>query len=282
METAYRLLQIDAFTSRPFAGNPAAVVPLEAGEWPEESLLQAIASENNLSETAFIRPSDRADADFDLRWFTPVVEVDLCGHATLASAHALYHHLGFTGERVAFWTRSERLEVSPRDDGTFAMDLPALAATPQPVDEALVRALGASPAETFRAIDRIAVFDNKRQVHELDPDFRALAKLSERGVIVTAPGASHDFVSRFFVPAAGINEDPVTGVAHCQLAPYWSKRLSKRRLAAHQVSKRGGEMVCEMSEAGDRVTLIGRAVTVIEGTLRLRAAEPEAAEPVLR
>jgi len=276
MESEYRLLQIDAFTSRPFAGNPAAVVPLEAGDWPDDTLLQAIAAENNLSETAFLRPSEDGGADYDLRWFTPHVEVDLCGHATLASCHALFTHLGFNAERITFLTRSGPLHVERQDDGAYAMDFPALDSQPVPVNDALVDALGARPAETLQSKSLIAVFDNKRAIHELSPDFPKLATVDGHGVIVTAPGASHDFITRFFAPALGIDEDPVTGAAHCQLAPYWAKRLGTRRLAAHQVSKRGGELVCEVSEAGDRVTLIGRAVTVIEGVLRLPQPEPEA------
>ncbi len=266
-----RQYQVDAFTSRPFAGNPAAVVPLTG--WLSDEKMLALAAENNLSETAFFVPSKSGESDYDLRWFTPTVEMDLCGHATLASAHVLYRHLGRTEPSVRFATRSgvltvERLEDSP---GRYAMSLPAIPVEPVEVPVAIVEALGRRPAELYRGTKLLAVFEAKRDIHEMRPDFSKLAAIEEltstHGVICTAPGASHDFVSRFFAPSLGINEDPVTGSAHCLLAPFWAARLGRKKLSAHQVSKRGGEMLCEMTDGGQRVRLTGDAVSVIESTI---------------
>lgn len=261
-----RIFQIDAFASALFRGNPAAVVPLE-GEWPGDELLQAIALENNLSETAFIRPA-AGDADYDLRWFTPTTEVELCGHATLASAHALFEHLGHTGDTVRFATRFSGPLIAARDGDRIAIDLPAKTRQPIETTTPLVRALGREPVESFSTGKNImCVFDNKRAVHELDPDDAQLRALDCFGVITTAPGAGHDFVSRYFVPKAGIHEDPVTGSAHCSLVPYWADRLGRNELTAHQVSRRSGQIWCRLE--GDRVRLSGHAVTYLEGTIRL-------------
>jgi PhzF family phenazine biosynthesis protein len=264
-----RQYQIDAFTSRPFAGNPAAVVPLES--WVSDERMLAIASENNLSETAFFVPTTEHGADYHLRWFTPKLEVDLCGHATLASAHTLYRHLNRTQPAVRFHTRSGLLTVE-RDasmPGRYSMDLPALPVHPVETPNALAEALGRCPVELYRGRNLLAVFDTKRDIHELRPDFSRLAAITELtgalGVICTAPGASHDIVSRYFAPHAGVNEDPATGSAHCSLAPYWAARLGRNKLSAHQVSARGGEMLCEVM--GDRVKLTGDAVSVMETTI---------------
>ncbi len=277
MPETLKLFQVDAFTSRRFAGNPAAVVPLDA--WLPDETLQAIAIENNLSETAFLVP-DSGESDFHLRWFTPAVEVDLCGHATLASAHTLFTHLGFdggvVGAGVRFRTRSGVLTVRQATETTgahrYTMDFPARVAEPAGEPPlALIDALGARPDEYLRAQSLLCVFDSKRTVHELRPDFARLAAVNELtgtgGVIATAPGASHDAVSRYFAPTRGVNEDPVTGSAHCTIAPYWGKRLGKSTLNCRQASARGGELTCELKDG--RVHLTGCAVTTIEGTILL-------------
>lgn len=254
--------QIDAFTDRPFAGNPAAVVPLQA--WLDEALMQAIAAENNLSETAFFVPAGEA---YGLRWFTPTHEVDLCGHATLAAAHALFNELQVNRDRLQFDSRSGRLTVT-RHGNALQMDFPAWPARALASDPGIGAALGARPVDVFETDNcLLAVFASEASVAALTPDMTAVAELHPFGLIVTAPGNRHDFVSRFFAPAVGIPEDPVTGAAHCALAPFWSRRLNKTTLKARQISARGGELECESS--GNRVLLRGQAVTVIESTLRL-------------
>jgi len=256
------LYQIDAFTSRVFGGNPAAVCPLAT--WLPAETMQAIAAENNLSETAFFV---KEGGDYELRWFTPATEVDLCGHATLATAALIFERLAPGSAQVRFRTRSGPLEVS-RDGELLIMDFPARPASPIKRSAAVVEALGAEPTELLAAPrDHLAVFEDERAVRALAPDFRALAALERKGMIVTAPGEDSDFVSRFFAPAVGIAEDPVTGSAHCTLTPYWSKRLGKRRLSARQLSARGGELVCE--DRGARVAIMGRTAFYLEGTIRL-------------
>ncbi|TCO79752.1 PhzF family phenazine biosynthesis protein [Plasticicumulans lactativorans] len=257
------LFQIDAFSARPFGGNPAAVVPLDA--WLPDATLQAIAAENNLSETAFCVP---AGAAWQLRWFTPTVEVELCGHATLATAHALYTHLGYSGAEALFDTRSGRLSVRRCADGRLELDLPARAAQPFAAPPALAAALGAVPQASLDAGAWLAVFADAAEVRALVPDLRALARLPCDGVIVTAAGSGAvDFVSRYFAPHAGIDEDPVTGSAHAVLTPYWAARLGRGRLSARQVSARGGELDCELD--GARVRLRGHAVTYLRGVIEL-------------
>ncbi len=261
--------QVDAFTSRRFRGNPAAVVLVEDG-WLADDLMQAIAAEHNLSETAFVSPKG-GKGTLGIRWFTPTVEVDLCGHATLAAAHVLWNHVGLKGDRLVFSSRSgplpvERLREAGRD--LIVLDFPAT--PPKPVADAeltaaLAAALGQAPVEVLRSRDLLAVFDNKRDVHELAPDMARLRDLGVYAVIATAPGAGHDFVSRFFAPRQGVDEDPVTGSAHCTLTPYWAKRLGKPILTAHQVSRRGGELFCE--DRGHRVRIGGAAVTYLEGRI---------------
>lgn len=256
--------QVDAFTSRPFAGNPAAVCPLEA--WLPDELLLAIAAENNLSETAFfVAQGDR----LELRWFTPAVEVELCGHATLAAGFVVLTRLAPGRAEVTFETRSGPLTVR-REGDALALDLPARPAAPAEVGEDLVAALGARPKAAIRARDLVAIFERAEEVRALRPDMSRLAALDVFAVGVTAPGggqdADVDFVSRFFAPAKGVPEDPVTGSLHCTLVPYWAERLGKTALAARQVSRRGGELRCAL--AGDRVVLGGQAALVIEGTLR--------------
>lgn len=253
--------QVDAFTSRVFEGNPAAVCPLDA--WLPDALMQAIAMENNLSETAFFVPEGDG---YRLRWFTPMAEVDLCGHATLATAHVILNVLGRQSNRVAFETRSGRLTVI-RNGDMLAMDFPAQPPEPIEIPEALVAGLGARPVEVLAAVDYVAVFEDEATVRALNPDMNRLGGLELRGVSVTAPGKDYDFVSRFFAPKVGIAEDPVTGSAHCKLAPYWAGRLGKTTLMARQVSKRGGDVHCQL--AGDRVILSGAAVTFMIAEIEL-------------
>lgn len=254
-----RLFQVDAFTDRLFAGNPAAIVPLDA-PLPAETM-QAIAAENNLAETAFFFPRGKR---FSLRWFTPAREVDLCGHATLATAWVLFEKLGYGQSAIAFDTKSGELTVT-REGERLWMDFPADPPAPAPCPDALREGLGRPPMEVHAAADYLAVFESEEVVRALRPDFRALAKLDRRGVIVTAPGRKADFVSRFFAPNCGVDEDPATGTAHCTLAPFWSGRLGKKKMLAHQVSARGGVIHCE--PRGARVRLGGQAVLYLEGSI---------------
>jgi PhzF family phenazine biosynthesis protein len=258
------IYQLDAFTDRPFGGNPAAVCLLDG--WLPDATLQAVAAENNLSETAFLVPEGKG---WEIRWFTPAAEVDLCGHATLASAGVVFRHLAPEAERVVFRSRhSGELPVT-RDGDTLFLDFPAR--PPQEVDvtDALAEALGARPAAAVRSRDLYAVFDDAETVRRLAPDIDALRPLNDFAVGVTAPGTGEDgdvdFVSRFFAPNQGIPEDPVTGSAHSSLTPYWADRLGKTAMRARQVSARGGELRAELR--GDRVLIGGQVVEVIRGTL---------------
>ena len=256
------IYQVDAFTNHVFGGNPAAVCPLD--EWLDDAVMQAIAAENNLAETAFfVRRGDR----YALRWMTPKVEVDLCGHATLAAAFVIFKYLEPERQSVFFDTTSGELVVR-RDRDLLRLDFPARPPERcEPMRE-LSEALGAEPAELWATRDYMAVFASEDEVCALQPDMRRVAKLDRFAVIVTAPGKEVDFVSRFFAPAQGIPEDPVTGSAHCTLIPYWSRRLSKTKLNARQVSERGGELFCE--DAGTRVFIAGRAVLFMEGRIHLK------------
>lgn len=251
--------QVDAFASRAFEGNPAAVCPLES--WLDDGVLQAIAEENNLSETAFFVPSEK---NFKLRWFTPVKEVDLCGHATMAAAHVIFEIFGYTEQVISFETRSGELFVEKKG-AVLQMNFPASQPTPREIPEILAEGLGRRPIEVLAADDYLAVFDTEATVRAITPDHALLAQLDLRGVIITAPGVEVDFVSRFFAPKLGIPEDPVTGSAHCELAPYWAGKLGKNILSARQVSKRGGNLACELR--GDRVVLSGSAVTFMEAEI---------------
>ena len=258
--TKLPFFQVDAFATKPFEGNPAAVIPLAI--WLPDDVLQAIAAENNLSETAFTVPSASSDVDYDLRWFTPTVEVDLCGHATLASAHIL-----MIGQRVRFATRSGVLMVT-REDGKLWLDLPAFAVEAGE-EPGLLQALGVSgPTFLSRGGNGAAIvlLDDEAAVRRVSPDFAALRKI-DRLVIVTASGISTDVVSRVFAAYHGIDEDPVTGSAHAALVPFWAKRLGRELFSALQASKRSGHLDCELR--GDRVRLGGGAVTVIEGHFQL-------------
>jgi PhzF family phenazine biosynthesis protein len=257
------LYQVDAFAEGPFTGNPAAVCPLES--WLPDHLMQAIAAENNLSETAFFVPEGES---FRLRWFTPTTEVDLCGHATLASAFVVFHRLLPGASRVNFLTEQAGTLTVARDGDLLALDFPSRPPAPCAMSEKLAAALGRRPAALLAARDYLAVYDSADDIAALTPDFAALAALDRFAVIVTAPGTGGtDFVSRYFAPAAGINEDPVTGSAHCSLIPYWAGRLGKDRLEARQLSRRGGALSCAFN--GERVTIAGRAVFYLEGTITL-------------
>jgi predicted PhzF superfamily epimerase YddE/YHI9 len=256
---------VDAFAGDVFRGNPAGVCPLAA--WLPDATLQSIAAENHLSETAFMVA--RGD-DFDLRWFTPAIEVDLCGHATLAAAFVLFTERGVTGDRIRFHSRSGPLSVSRAGD-ILTLDFPSRPAAPCPIPGALRRGLGAAPAEVRKARDLLAVFASEAEVRALQPDFAALRTLDCLGIIVTAPGVDCDFVSRFFAPRAGVDEDPATGSSHCTLIPYWAQRLGKAKLFARQVSARGGEMFCDL--VGDRVQIGGHAALFSRGELEVNAAK---------
>jgi len=258
------LYQVNAFTDRPFGGNPAAVCPLSL--WLPDAILQAIAAENNLSETAFYIPT--ADG-YDLRWFTPTVEVDLCGHATLAAAFVIRElRRESTAARVRFRSKSGELAVE-YEDGRYVLDFPSRPAIPCAIDPNLLAGLRTTPATILGAYNYLCVFDTEEQVRALNPDLARLAAIERFAVIVTAPGRDCDFVSRFFAPAQGVPEDPVTGSAHCTLIPYWAERLGKPRLFARQVSRRRGELWCE--HRGDRVRIAGHAVKFLEGTIELPA-----------
>jgi PhzF family phenazine biosynthesis protein len=265
-----RVRIVDAFTDRAFAGNPAAVCVLEGADWPRDAWMQQLAGELNTPMTAFARR--RSDYDWDLRWFTALFEERLCGHATLATAFLLKAD-GLAGAAMRFHTLGGVLPATVADDGTVTLDLPAARSVVRPPIEGLAAALGVPPAELFgtgELRDVVAVFDSEDTVRALAPNFDALAAVTRRedirGLTATAPaapGAEHDFVSRFFSPADGIPEDPVTGSSHCALAPFWSARLGRSRLVGRQLSARGGVVHAEL--AGDRVLLSGRAVTVLEG-----------------
>lgn len=257
------IYQVDAFTDTLFRGNPAAVMPLDA--WLEDTLLQAIAMENNLSETAFFVPNAHG---FDLRWFTPRVEVDLCGHATLAAAHVLFQHLGHAAPTVTFQTRSGALQVH-RDGERLTLDFPAHRLAPIDVDLAVCRALGATASEALAPVGGSAapmyVYEFESDIAQLRPDFAALMASGTGKVIACAPGDDCDVVSRFFAPGAGIDEDPVTGSAHCSLVPYWASRLHKNDLLCRQISARGGELACQLRN--ERVLMTGSAVTYMQGVV---------------
>lgn len=254
------LYQVDAFSSRPFAGNPAAICPLE--KWLPNEVMQSIATENNLSETAFYV---RDGTGYHLRWFTPAVEVDLCGHATLASACVILEIRCETADtRVVFRTRSGELAVE-RDGDLYALDFPSRPPQPCVVHPGLAEALGAAPKKVLAARDYLCVFENEEQVAALAPNMGKLAEVDRFAVIATAPGRDCDFISRFFAPSKGVPEDPVTGSAHCTLIPYWADQLGKTKLFARQRSRRGGELWCELR--GERVRIAGRAARYMQGVI---------------
>jgi PhzF family phenazine biosynthesis protein len=260
--TSLPFTQVDAFADAPFTGNPAAVMPLDA--WLDDATLQAIAAENNLSETAFtVATPDDPEADYELRWFTPAVEVKLCGHATLASGHVLMQD-----EAVRFRTRRAGILTVTRDGDGYALSLPAWDMDPKPLPD-LAAGLGGDPLESHWRDGGYSLFffPDEVAVRALTPDFAALKALGDTMLIATAPGVDSDIVSRVFVPGGGVDEDPVTGSAHCLLTPFWAQRLGKTRISAVQASARGGRLGCALD--GDRVILTGKCRTVIEGRFYL-------------
>jgi len=255
------IYQVDAFAEKLFGGNPAAICPLP--EWLADATMQAIAAENNLAETAFFV---REGADYGLRWFTPAVEVDLCGHATLASAHVVLSLLEPTRDKVNFRTLKAGVLTVARQGDMLMMDFPARPAVAVEAPPGLLAALGGAPREVLKARDHMVIYGSAAEVAALKPDFTALGKIDCWAAIATAPGEDCiDFVSRFFAPRQGIDEDPATGSSHCTLLPYWAKRLGKRELKARQLSRRVGTLTCALN--GDRVAIGGRAVLYLEGQI---------------
>jgi PhzF family phenazine biosynthesis protein len=253
--------QIDAFASQVFSGNPAGVCLLKS--WLPDDVLQSIAAENNLPETAFLVGQDDC---YDIRWFSPTVEIDLCGHGTLASGHVIFQFVGCDLECVEFRSKSGDLRVKRKNSLLF-LDFPSRKPLPCSTPDGLASILGAAPSQVLSSRDLMVVFDDENTVKTLNPNLDAVAKLDGFALIVTAPGQDSDFVSRFFAPGAGIPEDPVTGSAHCTLVPYWSERLGRKDLHAFQLSKRGGELFC--TDRGDRISIGGRAVTYLAGTITI-------------
>lgn len=256
------MYQVDAFAEKVFSGNPAAVVPLK--EWLPDEMMQNIAMENNLSETAFFIPEG---IGFHIRWFTPVSEVDLCGHATLASAHVIFEHLGFKKDEISFQSRSGILKVK-RDEDLIVLDFPTSELNTVESPENIEKAFGETPRECIKGKDDLMlVFESEETIQNLSPDFDFIKTLDARGVIATAPSETFDFVSRFFAPLEGINEDPVTGSAHTMLIPYWKKVLDKTEMKAKQISARGGVLQCKFN--GKRVEIGGKAVSYLTGKITL-------------
>ena len=254
--------QIDAFANKPFEGNPAAICPLQS--WLPDETMQSIAEENNLSETAFFIPIENG---FHIRWFTPVAEVDLCGHATLASAYVIFTFLGFDRSTINFESKSGLLKVEQKE-GLLVMDFPSQAPVPCQIPEEIMKAFTHKPIECLKAEDYIVVFRDEDEIASAQPDFAALSKLDLRGVVITAKSSKYDFVVRFFAPKFGIAEDPVTGSAYTQLIPYWSNILGANKLHAKQVSCRGGEIFCEA--VGNRVNIAGKAVKYLVGEIEIK------------
>ncbi|PLX71362.1 MAG: isomerase [Denitrovibrio sp.] len=256
-----KFYQVDAFASEIFKGNPAGVCPLETEL--NEADMQNIAMENNLSETAFIFSKNEKH---HIRWFTPACEVDLCGHATLASAHVFFNHEGFNGKTIEFQSKSGPLRVTNKGD-ILELDFPAKEPPECEIHTIIEKALGKKPIQLFKGDDYMAIFDCEADIAGFEPDFRELLNLGSRGLIVTAKGDTCDFVSRFFGPQVGIDEDPVTGSAHCLLTPYWSKVTGKKMMTAKQISARGGVLFCTMDS--DRVKIAGNAVTFMQGFINI-------------
>ena len=257
------MYQIDAFTRKRFSGNPAAVCVLD--HWLTDSVLQNIAFENNLSETAFIV---KTDTGYDLRWFTPSCEVDLCGHATLASAYVVFKCINTHAQSVSFSTLSGTLVVKIDDNQKLSMQFPSRAPVPVETNELIEKSFGVKPLQVYKSRDLMVLFDSEKTVKNLSPDFAVLSQIKDcLGVIATAKGDTVDFVSRFFAPNAGVPEDPVTGSAHCTLTPFWANTLNKKLLHAQQVSTRGGELFCE--DKGEQVIISGYATLFFKGTIYL-------------
>ncbi|MGD9930259.1 MAG: PhzF family phenazine biosynthesis protein [Mangrovibacterium sp.] len=252
--------QVDAFAEKLFKGNPAAVVPLE--NWLDDELMQAIAMENNLSETAFFVPSKLG---FEIRWFTPKSEVKLCGHATLATAHVIFEEANYPMDEITFGSKSGLLQVKKTGD-LLQLNFPADKLSPVDAPNQIIKALGKLPEACFKGkTDYLLLYQSEKEIQEMNPNFSALAKADARGIIVTAPGEQVDFVSRFFAPKVGVNEDPVTGSAHTSLTPFWAKRLGKTEFRAYQLSQRGGELICTLQD--DRVLIAGKTKTYLRGEI---------------
>lgn len=252
-----KIFQVDAFTDHVFGGNPAAVIPLES--WCAEEKMQQIAMENNLSETAFFVKEGN---QFHIKWFTPEMEIDLCGHATLASGHVIFNHLGYREDTIRFHYGGGSLSIT-KNNALLSMDFPSVNAEKTDISNLLSESLGGNPVELYQSRDLMVVYNSEEEIISREPDFIKMSEVDTLGVIITAPGKNVDFVSRFFAPRAGINEDPVTGSAHCMLIPYWAKRLKKNRLNALQLSKRIGKLSCEYK--GERVEISGNAITYMIG-----------------
>lgn len=257
------IFQVDAFTHEVFGGNSAAVCPLE--QWLPTDMMQRIALENAVAETAFFMPSGQG---FEIRWFTPEIEIDLCGHATLATAHVIARHLGFPSSSIQFQSASGELTVTV-EDALITLNFPSRKPEPSPAPQVILDAIQAQPLEILKARDYVLVFADEDTIRQLKPNQTLMDQinLDPGGVIVTAKGQEVDFVSRFFTPQASIFEDPVTGSAHCSLIPYWSEKLGKDALVAWQVSPRGGQLFC--THLGDRVLIAGEAVTYLEGSITI-------------
>jgi len=263
MSKKIKMYQVDAFTDKLFRGNPAAVCLLD--EWLSEEQMQKIGAENNLSETAFLVP--KGD-DYEIRWFTPAVEVELCGHATLASAHVLFEHTNHPNEKIIFHSRVRGELTVTKDDRFLTLDFPADTIKKVDAPENLLKAFNIKPWECYKGkTDFMLIYSSQEEIEQIEPDFNLILLSGARGVIVTAKGNDTDFVSRFFAPEAGINEDPVTGSAHTTLTPYWSEKTGKKVLTAKQISKRQGDLKCELF--GDRVKITGKAVTYLIGEIEI-------------
>jgi len=263
MSKKIKIHQVDAFTEKLFHGNPAAVCVLDG--WLSDDLMQKIGSENNLSETAFIVP--KGD-EYEIRWFTPTVEVDLCGHATLASAFVLFEHYSHPTKKINFHSKSRGMLAVEKNDNVLTLDFPVDSVNKVDVPESLLNAFNLKPQECYKGkTDYLLIYSSQEEIENIEPDFNLILSSGERGVIVSATGNDTDFVSRFFAPQAGVNEDPVTGSAHTTLTPVWSKKLNKTFLTAKQISKRGGELKCEL--IGDRVKISGSAVTYLVGEIEI-------------
>lgn len=254
------IYQVDAFTKEVFKGNPAAVCPLES--WLDAELMQKIALENNLSETAFFVKKDDV---YEIRWFTPTFEIDLCGHATLASAFVIFEILRAEENLVKFHSHKSGELLVEKNGDRLILDFPSLPVSTVEIPEDLIEAIGKQPLEVLKARDYFLVYENEREILDIKPDFSRLLELDAHGFIVTAKGDSADFVSRFFAPEVGVFEDPVTGSAHCNLIPYWAEKLGKTQMFARQLSQRGGELFCELK--GDRVKIGGNAVLYLKGEI---------------
>jgi PhzF family phenazine biosynthesis protein len=256
-----KIFQIDAFTDKVFAGNPAAVVPLD--EWLDDALMQSIAAENNLAETAFFVPDGEA---FHLRWFTPIVEVKLCGHATLATSFVLFNELAYDRDEIIFNTLSGQLMVTKNDE-MLTLNFPTQKPEPCDLPPTLEKAIAEKPLECLKSTDYVLVFDNEEIIKNITPNHELIRKTDARGVIVTAPAKDYDFVARFFAAGSGIDEDPVTGSAYTKLTPYWAEKMGKTSFKARQLSKRGGDLSLELK--GERVHISGHAAKYLEGEIEV-------------